>query len=197
MKTRLENTTTSRRLLTAASMTRQQTAASRGSRSWVNTLTIILRRHRQHGAETAAQINTADTLVRPRNPADLGTINTPLAVNHLQVFLLRRPVCPPPRIHSATLPEQSFSPPPHTTEETLRQRSSRECQSRKSCWEKSLNWNRMNVSRVAMPKVHERRRFESEWQKQLWLSALALKWHDILKPCWHEGRWIIIFLFEL
>lgn len=133
MKTAPENAVPWCRLLTPASVTRRKT-----SRSGINTLKIILCSRRQRGAERAAQKNTVDRPQRPWNTTDPRTINTPLAINHLQVFLLRRSVRTPPRIHSATRPEETFSFLPHNTEETFRRKSSIECQSRKSSWEKSL-----------------------------------------------------------
>lgn len=133
MKTAPENAVPWCRLLTPASVTRRKT-----SRSGINTLKIILCSRRQRGAERAAQKNTVDRPQRPWNTTDPRTMNTPLAINHLQVFLLRRSVRTPPRIHSATRPEETFSFLPHNTEETFRRKSSIECQSRKSSWEKSL-----------------------------------------------------------
>lgn len=133
MKTAPENAVPWCRLLTPASVTRRKTG-----RSGVNTLAIVLCSRRRRGAGRAPQINPVDRPQRPWNPADSRTINTPLAINHLQVFLLRRPGRTPPRIHSATRPEETFSFLPHNTEETFRRKSSTECQSRKSRWEKSL-----------------------------------------------------------
>lgn len=133
MKTAPENAVPWCRLLTPASVTRRKT-----SRSGINTLKIILCSRRQRGAERAAQKNTVDRPQRPWNTTDPRTINTPLAINHLQVFILRRSVRTPPRIHLATRPEETFSFLPHNTEETFRRKCSIECQSRKSSWEKSL-----------------------------------------------------------